>query len=77
MVIVGYRAEIILEILVVDRSSPSPGIGRKRKRGSPVPSGHDLKWRQVISTKIKGVIKGNVNEGRVNELKCCVKERKR
>jgi len=50
-VIVGYRAEIVVEILVVDRSSASPGAGRKRKRRSAAPSCHDLKRRQVISTK--------------------------
>jgi len=30
--IVGYLAEIIIKILVVDRSSASPCAGRKRRR---------------------------------------------
>jgi len=32
IVIVGYHAEIIIEILIVDRSSASPGAGRNRRR---------------------------------------------
>jgi len=51
IVIVMYRAEIVIEILVVDRSSASPGAGRKRRRRSVAPSCHDLKRQQVISTK--------------------------
>jgi len=51
IVIVGYRAEIVIEILVVDRSSASPGAGRKRRRRSAAPSCHDLKRRRVISMK--------------------------
>jgi len=42
-----------------------------------VPSCHDGK--KVPSDKyekLKGVMKGNVNECRVNELKCCFKGRK-
>jgi len=51
IVIVGYRAGIVIEILVVDRSSASPGAGRKRRRRSVAPSCHDIKRRRVISTK--------------------------
>jgi len=53
IVIVGYRAEIVIEILIVDRSSASPGAGRKRRKRSAggAPSCHDLKRRRVISTK--------------------------
>jgi len=51
MVIVGNRAEIVIEILVVDRLSAFPGAGRKRRRRSAAPSCHDLKRRRVISTK--------------------------
>jgi hypothetical protein len=43
MVNVGYRAEIVIEILVVDRLSASAGAGRKRRRRSAAPSCHDLK----------------------------------
>jgi hypothetical protein len=38
IVIVRYRAEIVIKILVVDRSSASPGAGRKRRRRSAAPS---------------------------------------
>jgi len=48
---VGYRAEIVIEIVVVDRSAASPGAGRKRRRRSAAPSCHDLKRRRVICTK--------------------------
>jgi len=51
--IVGYHAEIVLEILIVDRLSASPGAGRKRRRRrrSVAHSCHDIKTQQVISTK--------------------------
>jgi len=45
MIIVPYRAEIFIEILVVARSSAFPGAGRKRRRRSAVPSYNDLKRR--------------------------------
>jgi len=32
IVIVGYRTEIIIKILIVDRSSASSGAGKKRRR---------------------------------------------
>jgi len=48
---VEYRTEIVVDILVVDRSSASPGAGRKRRRRSVAPSGQDLKRWQVIITK--------------------------
>jgi len=51
IVIVGYRAEVVIEILIVDRSSASPGAGWKRRRRSSAPCCHDLKRRRVISTK--------------------------
>jgi hypothetical protein len=51
VVIVGYCAEIVIEILVVDRLSPSPGAGRKRRKRSVVRSCRDLKRGRVISTK--------------------------
>jgi hypothetical protein len=48
IVIVGYLAEIVIEIFVVDRSSASPGAGRKRKRRCAAPSCHELKrWRVI------------------------------
>jgi len=39
IVIVGFSAEIVIEILVIDKSSPSPGAGkrgrrRRRRRGA-------------------------------------------
>jgi len=47
-----YHPEIVIEIIIVDRSSGSPGPGRKsRRRRSAASSGHDLKRRRVISTK--------------------------
>jgi len=78
IVIVLYCAEIVIETLILDRLSASPGARRKRTRWrSEVPWCHDLKRRQVISMKkIKGVNKGHVNVCIVNEWKCCVKERK-
>jgi len=43
IVIVGYCAEIVIEILVVDRSSTSPGSWMKRsKRRSAAPSSDDF-----------------------------------
>jgi len=52
IVIVGYRAGIVIKILVMDRLSASPGAGwKRRKRRSAVASFHDLKKRQVISMK--------------------------
>jgi len=45
--IVRYPAEIVIDILVVDRSSPSAGCGsNRRRRRSGVPSCHDLKGGQ-------------------------------
>jgi len=49
--IVAYRTEIVIEILVVDRTSASPGAGKKRRRRSAAPSYHYLEWRQLITTK--------------------------
>jgi len=47
-----YHPEIVIEIIIVDRSSGSPSPGRKsRRRRSAASSGHDLKRRRVISTK--------------------------
>jgi len=47
-----YHAEIAIEILLMDRSSPSPGAGRNRSRRRSVAfSGHDCKRCRVISTK--------------------------
>jgi len=52
IVIVGNHAEMVIKILVVDRLPASPCPGRKRRRRrSAVPSCHDLKRWQVISTK--------------------------
>jgi len=51
ILIVGYGTEIVIRILVVDRSSASADAGRKRRRRSAAPSFHDLKRQQVISTK--------------------------
>jgi hypothetical protein len=51
IVIVRYRAEIVIEILFVDRLSASPGAARKRRRRSVAPCCHDVKRRQVISMK--------------------------
>jgi len=49
--IVRNCAEIVIEILVVDRSSAPPDEGRNRRRRSAAPSCHDLNWQQVISSK--------------------------
>jgi hypothetical protein len=51
IVIVRYRAEIVIDILIMDRSSASPCAGRKRRKRSAAPSCDDLKRQQVISTK--------------------------
>jgi hypothetical protein len=51
IVIVRYCSEIVIEILVVDRLSASPGAGRKRQRRSEVHFGPDLKRRRMISAK--------------------------
>jgi len=55
MFVVGYRARIVIEILIVDRLSASPGVGMKtRRRRRVAPSHHDLKRRRVIMmTKLK------------------------
>jgi len=45
IVIVRYRAEIVIEMLIVDKSSGYPGAGRKRRRRSAATSCHDLKRR--------------------------------
>jgi hypothetical protein len=52
IIVIGwYCARIALEILAVNRSSTSPGAGRKRRWGrSATPSSYDLARRQVIST---------------------------
>ena len=42
IVIVRYHAEIVLEILVMDRSSAASGTGRKMRRRSTAPACHDL-----------------------------------
>jgi len=51
IVIVEYSAEIVIQILVLDRSSASLGAGRKRRRRCAAPSCHDLRSQRVISTK--------------------------
>jgi hypothetical protein len=51
IVIVGDCTAIVIEILVTDRLSVFPGAGRKRRRRSEATSSHNLKRRQVISTK--------------------------
>ena len=51
IVIFGYRATMIIEILVVDRSSSTFGAGRKKRMRSSADSFHDLKKWQVISTQ--------------------------
>jgi len=38
IVVVGYRAEIIIEILIVDTLSACPGAERTRRRRSAAPS---------------------------------------
>jgi len=41
---VGYRAQIVIEILIVDRLSASPSaVKKRRRRRSAAPSCHDLK----------------------------------
>jgi len=51
VVIVGYCDDIVIEILIFDRSSASPGAGRqRRRRRSPAPLCHDLKTQRVISS---------------------------
>jgi hypothetical protein len=76
IVIVGYRAGIVIKIHVGDWLSATPGAGRERRRRSAVPSCHNLEKRRVISTETKVVTKWNVNECRVNELKRYVKKGK-
>jgi len=50
--IVGYRIDIIIDILVVDRLSSIPSAGRKRmRRQSAAPSCYDLIRWLVISMK--------------------------
>jgi len=52
IIIDRYRAEIVIEILVVGRSSASPGTVWKRRRWRSVaPYCHDLRRWQVITTK--------------------------
>jgi len=49
---VGYRAEIVTKILILARSSASPGAGKKRRRRkSAAPPCHDLGRRRVICTR--------------------------
>jgi len=44
VVTVGYCAQMIIEILIMDMSPSSPGAGRKRrKRRSAASSCHDVK----------------------------------
>jgi hypothetical protein len=52
MVIVGSRTEIIIEILIVDSTSASPGAGmeRRRRRRCAVSSGQKLIRRHASST---------------------------
>jgi len=50
-VIVGYSADIDIEIIIEDRLSTCPGAGRQRRRRRFVaPSCHNLKMRRVIIT---------------------------
>jgi len=52
IVVVGYCAEIVIEILVVHTLSASPGAGRKhRRRRCAAHSCHDEKKCGLISTK--------------------------
>jgi hypothetical protein len=51
IVIDGYHAEMVIQILAAQKSSAPPGAARKRRRTSAVPSCHDLKRRQVIRMK--------------------------
>jgi len=56
MVIVGYRAELVIEIFIVGRSSASSGAGmqRRRRRRSEAPSYHNLqRWRVISMRKFK------------------------
>jgi len=78
-VIVRDLAEIVIQFLVMDRSSHSPGVRRKRRRRrrSEVPSCHELKKQQLIRSKqFCTLSKGNVNECIASELKHCVKDTK-
>jgi len=49
--IVGNHAEIAIVMLIVDRSSGSPGTGMKRRRCRYMVSCNDLKRWQVICMK--------------------------
>ena len=52
ILIVGYLAEIVIEIIVVDWLSASPGAGKMlNERRTVEPLCHDLKRRRVISTE--------------------------
>lgn len=51
IVIVKYHAEIVIDILIVDRLSPCPGSGWKVRMRSIVASAlYELERQQVIST---------------------------
>ena len=77
-VIIGYCADIVTKILIMDRLYSSPGPGSRRSRKDKC--GTILSWFNTVESgkykKIKGVTKGNLNECIVNEFKHCVKERK-
>jgi hypothetical protein len=53
IVIVGSRTEIIIELLIVDSTSASPGAGieRRRRRRRAVSSGQKLIRGRASSTK--------------------------
>jgi len=54
ILVVRYHVKIVIEILVMDRSSVSSSTGKKRRRrrrSSVTSSFHDLKRQRVISTK--------------------------
>jgi len=48
---VWFHGGIVIEILVVDTSPDSLGVGRLRRRRSAAPPCNDLKRQYVISTK--------------------------
>jgi len=53
VVIVGYCAEIVIKILLLDRSSASLCAGRERRRSRSVaPLCHDFRKQRVTSMNI-------------------------
>jgi hypothetical protein len=75
--IVGYCTEMVILILVVNRSSPVCCTGwRRRKSRNAVPLPHDVTKRQLLSTKNEYVTKENLNEYIMKEFNRCVKKTK-